>query len=234
MIINRILFAACVLFTANVATGASIRLANAEGLVPFAITLPMSETSPFAVVLQMANPDQDITVLIWQLALRLRPDASASGSLHFSAVFAPEMSLFGEVPGPVSDLIVPNDRITVFDGDLLGGGQPILAGDARNIVGILISAGAGASGTFEFLTPRFDPNSPTAGSSFLSTDSVEPMPFDNAAPSALDGYILLGTITVTEVPEPTSACLMLIVGAILGHLTGSQRHSFGTVRPECL
>jgi hypothetical protein len=193
--------------------------------VPFAIERHEADGSPFSIVLQMHNSGPELAVLIWQLDLELRPRASAIGNIQFSDVFPPPMSLFGEVPGPISDLAVPSIRVIVFDGDPGGGGQSILAGEARNIVGLQIAPEPGANGAFQLITPVFNPAFPTAGSTFLPADPPgppEPKAIDNDSPSDFGGYILLGTITLSEVPEPAAVPQLLVGAIIVACLTGTR------------
>jgi len=214
MFVKALILAVYTLLSAGPLMAASIQLEGENGTFTFAMTRAQSE-SPFSIVLQVYNADADLTLAIWQLELELRPTASAVGELKFGSTFAPPMSLFGEFPGPLSDLAGPNPHVNIFDGDLVGMGQSIPHDAARNIVGLTLEAAEGTIGTFQLVMPIPDLNAPTQGSSYLPFGADEPVPFTNHSASNFDGYLLLGSITVQSVPESSAVQLFIIAMAVL-------------------
>lgn len=185
----------------------TIRHPSQNDSIPFEITYQQGVQSSVDIVLQLFNDeDLPVSILSWQLDLSLDPANDAQGNLLFESVTAPADSLFGQLPGPlaVPPLPAPNDKVFIIDGDPDFSGVEILQQTTRNVVTLTLVADPDAAGAFQLVTPQFDPLSPDAGSSWFPSGELEPRAFGNAYPSELSGHVLLGTVYVLSVPEPTS------------------------------
>lgn len=170
--------------------------------IPF--TYQQNVQTSFEPVLQVVNDSGvSVVVLSWQLELEVRPLQGAQGELLFQSAGTPPNSLFGQVPGPLSDLSSPRSMVLAFDGDTTDfDGEPVPNQMARNILQLTLVATPDAAGTFQLVMPEFDPANPDIGSSWFEADGFEPVGFDNSAPSAFPGFVLLGTINVHQASAP--------------------------------
>lgn len=176
----------------------SIRTEGSGSAGTFEVTYQDLQT-PLVIVLQVANDSAStVSVLSWQLIdLELRPLAGAQGNLLFQAATAPPDSLFGQIPGPNSDLTSPSARVSASDVDPNFVGEPLTQNSSRNILQLAVGATPGTSGAFQLVIPLAD--DPEVDSSWFDLDEGTAKAFGNSAASAFPGLILLGTINV-EVP----------------------------------
>jgi len=167
---------------------------------PFIVTYDESLQSSFEPILQVVNNSEvGVLILSWQLELEIRPLSGAQGELSFHSAHAPPSSLFGQEPGPTSDLTSPADHVLAFDADTAEfDGEEVPAHTARNILQLTMIATPNAAGTFQLVMPEFDAENPENGSSWFEADGFQPVAFDNAASSDFPGFVLLGTINVTQ------------------------------------
>jgi hypothetical protein len=168
--------------------------------LPFTVTYDQAVQSSFVPVLQVVNEtDASVMVLSWQLELEIRPLPGSQGELLFHRVAAPPNSLFGQDPGPISDLMDPSNSILAFDADTMDfDGEPVPEHMARNILELTLVATSDAAGPFQLVMPEFDPGNPDTSPSWFEADGVEPVAFENSVASAFVGFVLLGTINVTR------------------------------------
>jgi Dockerin type I domain len=168
--------------------------------LPFTVTYDQTVQSSWAPVLQVVNEaGADVLVLSWQLELEVRALEGTHGELLFHSTVAPPDALFGQEPGPISNLTNPSDKLIAFDGDTTEfDGEPVPAQTARNILELTIMATSEAAGTFQLVMPEFDAEHPDSGASWFEPEGVEPVAFENFHPSAFPGFVLLGSIYVTQ------------------------------------
>ena len=97
----------------------TVRLQNAGQSGPQEIEYVNGSGLPLEFVLELANETISDTppILTWQLELGLSGVASAVGELEFSSVAAPDGSLFGDDPGPISLTDLPTNEMVVSDAD---------------------------------------------------------------------------------------------------------------------
>lgn len=162
--------------------------------------------SPLEIVLQVAN-DSDLTasVLAWQLEFELRPLNGAHGTLLFYDVSLPVEPLFDQTSEPqcTPELPPASDSVFASDADTTTFvGATISPQTARNILLLTLVASPDAAGAFQFIMREFDPENPNS-SSWISADEgfAPPQAFDNSDPSSFAGFVLLGTINVTQIPD---------------------------------
>lgn len=203
-----VVVAATFLTACSASDADALSLSGSQGAeLPFNAVYQQGENLSFDQVLSVRNDSLlPVSIVSWQLALELRPTANATGSLSFSAISPPEDSLFGQEPGPQSDLISSSSQVFAFDMDVDFLGKLILVNEWRNIVNLTITASADAEGSFELVTPVFDPEFPDLGSSWFPFLELFPVAYENSVPSSENGYILLGTIQIdrltTGPPRP--------------------------------
>jgi hypothetical protein len=171
-----------------------------DGLsAPFDIQLDADQRQATSLTLAITNSGTlPANIISWQFGLKLLPIDGAQGTLAFSIIGAPLDSLFGEVPGPDVLGLLPSDDITAFDLDYTGSldGIPILPAHTTNAITLSLSKSPDARGSFALVLADTSLPSLDSQSFWYSSDSLDPLPFDNDTPSALGGYSLLGTIHV--------------------------------------
>jgi hypothetical protein len=189
-------------FLASCTSALSIRDVGGSSTMPFEFTYQDLQI-PLEIALEIANDSEiDESVLGWQLELNLQAlDPAQQGALQFNDVAAPPDSLFGPTPGPQSNPVVPppSDVIFVADADMTEAfGQSIPQHSARNILQLTLVANLNTAGSFQLVMP--EAVDLEQDSSWFDADENDfgPKPFENSAPSAFSGFILLGTIHVTE------------------------------------
>lgn len=177
----------------------ALLLADNQGSeLPFDVTYQQSPSLSFNHVLSVRNGSLVPSLIVsWQLGLELHPTAGALGTVKFSAISPPEDSLFGSEPGPMSDLVTASDKILASDADLDFIGKVISANTWHRIVNLTITASPDAVGTFELVSPVFNPLTPDQGSSWFPFLAFEPEGFENSISSSESGYFLLGTIHIS-------------------------------------
>jgi hypothetical protein len=170
--------------------------------LPFSVNYHPDVQPSFELIMEAVNDSNVAAVaLSWELHLEVRPIGSAHGELLFQSTSSPPQSLFGQTPGPMSDLISPNPRLIAFDSDSAGFfGVEISDHTARNILWLTLQGSPGASGSFQLVMPAFDAGNPNSGSSWFPADGTDPVAFDNAAASAFSGFVLLGVVNVVPAP----------------------------------
>ena len=181
----------------------AISIGNAGLALPFDFNYFQSAPPPGPVLQVVNDSGTAAVVLSWQLQLELRPLPGAQGDLLFESIGTPPDSLFGNMPGPTSDLTTASSTILAFDQDTTGfNGEPVPDQSARNIVQLNLVATPNAAGSFQLIMPEFDGGSPEVGSSWLPVDGFEPVGFENASASAFPGFVLVGTINVIQPIQP--------------------------------
>jgi hypothetical protein len=167
---------------------------------PFSISYSDPQ-SPLVFVLQVANESAStVNVLSWQLMnLELRPLPESQGSLEFHSAGAPPDSMFGQTPGPQSDLSAPSSTVSVFDIDPNFAGEPVAPHSRRNILQLAVQANAGTIGQFQLIFPQAE--NPDADSSWFDADEFVAKAFENVATSSFSNMILLGTIDIGKEPS---------------------------------
>lgn len=167
---------------------------------PFAFTFTQNGGLTFDLTLQAFNESAEPgTMLGWLTALQIHPAIGSHGTLEFQAVSAPPDSMFGLIPGPLSDLMPPSDHLTASDADTGAfTGVTFAPGDLHNMVQLSLGASSNAAGTFELITQTYDPMMQDFGASWFPADAEEPVAFGNSAPSSLPGFILLGTVVIVS------------------------------------
>src|SRR4051812_43204543 len=143
--------------------------------IPFTIHYNPQVQSSVDPVLELVNgsavPD---VVLSWQVQLAIQPLAGAHGQLLFQSTFTPPSSLFGEVPGPISDVMTPASALLAFDADTVAfNGVIIPDHTARNIIGLSLRATGDAAGAFQVLMAEWDPAT-SNGSSWFPAAATDP------------------------------------------------------------
>lgn len=185
----------------SIAFALSIRNEGSNSSAPFELAY-QNVQSPLVIVLQVANESETTaSVLSWQLVdLELRPLVGVQGELLFHNVTAPPNSLFGQSPGPQSDLSAPSAKVSALDVDPNFVGEPVMPNSVRNIVQLTLGASPATAGAFQLLMPEVD--NPEADSSWFEAEQEDPQlaakKFDNSTASAFAGFVLLGTINVGE------------------------------------
>lgn len=189
---------------------ALVQLEGSVGPQPFSVSYSSTATEPLSFVLQILNDTETtLNALIWQLELELVGIAGSTAEVFFEEPVSPPNGLFDPIPGPISLFFGTNSHLLIFDGDLLSGtGRQIFPGEARNIVELFVSAQPGATGDFELRMRGFDPIAPTEGSSLLESEESIPKSFANGT-AAIGGTFLLGTISISDVPEPSATGIIL-------------------------
>jgi hypothetical protein len=171
---------------------------------PFVISFDGNAQSSYELILQAVNESQtDAAVVAWQLDLELQPLPGSQGALLFQNAEAPPNSLFGQTPGPMTDLAEPSAAVFAFDSDSVDFEGEVVAGQSfRNILQLSLAASPNSVGSFQLVTPVFDPQNPDTGSAWFAAGAAEPEPFGNSSPGQSAGFTLLGTINVTQASSP--------------------------------
>lgn len=170
---------------------------------PFDATYQQTPSLSFDQVLSVRNQFLlPVSIAAWQLELELHQTSGANGSLNFTVISAAEDPLFDSGIGPVPDPELPSDHVQTSDADTGILGRLLLSGEWGNIVKLSITASPDAAGTFELVSPVFNPLTPEFGSSWLPPLAFEPEGFENATLSSLSGFVLLGTIHINGASPP--------------------------------
>jgi hypothetical protein len=122
--------------------------------------------------------------------------------------------LFGDLSAPFLSTDTPS-RIVVSDADLLANGVGIPGGSARNILKLELGVSEDAVGLFALTMSGFDETDLDNSSSWLPAGEVLVQSFENTLNSADGQSIVLATIRVMRVPEPSSAVLLLFGAVVL-------------------
>jgi hypothetical protein len=179
---------------------AALFIAHDGSTSPFSLRYQDAQL-PLAFILQVANESVSTpNVMSWQLInLELRPLATAQGNLKFQDAGSPPDSLFGQTPGPQSNLSGPSSTISVFDSDPNFVGEPVAPHSSRNILKLTVQASPATTGEFQIIIPQVQ--DPEADSSWFDADEFTAKAFENSATSAFSNMILLGTINVGKEPS---------------------------------
>lgn len=193
----------CTTFLSPSSAFALFLAGNQGSDVPFDVTYEQSLSLSFDQVLSVRNQFLlPVSIAAWQLELELHPTSGAHGSLNFTAISAAEDPLFDSGIGPAPDPELPSDHVQTSDADTGLLGRLLLSGEWGNIVKLSITASPNAAGTFELVSPVFNPLTPEFGSSWLPPLAFEPEGFENATLSSLSGFVLLGTIHINGASAP--------------------------------
>jgi hypothetical protein len=170
-----------------------------NSITPFTIDYSPQSQAAVDSVLQLINDDNAAAVVLsWQLQLEIRPLSGAHGHVLFQSVSTPPDSLFGDNPGPTSDLNGAASTLLGFDADTTTfTGVSISQQSARNIIRLSMQASSDASGSFQILMARWDPASPNDGSSWFPADANDPVAFNNSANSGDPRFVLLGAVNIS-------------------------------------
>jgi hypothetical protein len=181
----------------------AISVGYEDSSLPFSVNYHPDVQPSFELVMEIVN-DSNVAavVLSWQLHLEVRPIGSAHGELLFQSTSPPPQSLFGQTPGPMSDLTNPDSKLLASDSDSANfTGVEISGNTARNILQLTLQGSPGASGTFQLVMQSFDVADPNS-SSWFPADGTDPVAFDNATASAFSGFVLLGVVNVSPAFRP--------------------------------
>lgn len=181
------------------------------------LTFDVDETPPEIVVaaldgeleglrLSLLNDGDPIQVASVQFALGVRPHPGASGSLTVTTVDEPPGSLFGVAPMAIGTF---GDRTThalsAFPvGALLG------QGNLGAIAEVGVAWSQDASGVFELVATPINAAMPLDSSHWIEQNAFGLQPYGNLI---VDDDILLATIGVREVPEPSGHALLWAVAS---------------------
>jgi hypothetical protein len=181
----------------------ALSVGYSDSSLPFSVNYHPDVQPSFEPILDVVNESNTAAVaLAWQLHLEVRPLGSAHGELLFQSTSTPPQSLFGQTPGPMSDLTSSSPTLLASDSDLANfTGVEISGHTARNILQLTLQGSPGASGTFQLVMPAFDATDPNS-SSWFPADGTDPVAFDNAATSAFSGFVLLGVVNVSLAYQP--------------------------------
>ena len=178
-----------------------VSLGGAVPSTPFELSYTPTQF-PIHIILQVHNTSTGaVSVLAWQLDLRLEPMTAASGSLLFAGVNSPPNPLYGTQPNPQSipELPPPSSTVLVSDADQTDPfvGEQVMPNVPRNVVDLTLAVDPAATGTFQLMMRDFDSNT-SEGSAWIDAEdqSGTPIPFENDAPAFLRNYISIGTINV--------------------------------------
>jgi hypothetical protein len=167
--------------------------------LPFSVNYHPDVQASIEAIIEVVNDSSAAAVAVaWQLQLEIRSVEGAHGQLLFQSTSTPPASLFGQTPGPMSDLTNPSSTLFSSDSDSTNFiGVEISSQSERNILQLTLQASADSAGAFELVMPKFDAANPDSGSSWFPADGTEPVAFDNAAASAFGDFVLLGVINVS-------------------------------------
>ena len=178
----------------------TVRLLNAGQGGPPEIEYVNGSSSPLEFVLELANETISDTppILTWQLELGLSGVASAVGELEFSSVAAPDGSIFGNDPGPISLTDLPTNEMVVTDADPSPEftGVIIPAESSAPIAKLTLLPSSDAEGVFSFSMAAFDVDDIDHTSYWLDAVGFQPIPFDNAVTTSQ--RIELATIRIVR------------------------------------
>src|SRR4051812_15578938 len=104
---RQIIYTAMILvICANEASALSVGYEDSS--IPFTFNYNPQLQSSVDPVLELVNGSALPGVFLsWQFQLAIHPLTGAHGQLLFQSTFTPPSSLFGEVPGPISDVTTP-------------------------------------------------------------------------------------------------------------------------------
>ena len=166
------------------------------------------------------DPTVMTQVLGWQVSLQVEPQTGATGGVRFSGATIPSQDYLLGVNGHglSGDPVSPVSRITLLDADTsnpLEGGTIGMAETLR-LADIEIQSSSDATGMFKIALIDEGPTSPgaLAHRTQWTNDAIEDMQFDNVARNSAP--ILLGTVSVTAVPEPNAFTYVLVVISAIG------------------
>jgi hypothetical protein len=198
----RALYVSMLLMCTSTCDALGLSIAIDGSSMPFTVTHQQLVQQSLEQIIQVVNDSGNgVTVLSWQLQLEIRPLAGSQGEVLFDTATTPPESLFGQSPGPISDLANPSNTILAFDSDTTDfDGELVPDQMSRNILQISHLPIPDTVGTFQLIMPEFDADNPESGSSWFAADAFAPVAFANSTPSGFDGFVLLGTINITQGP----------------------------------
>jgi hypothetical protein len=197
-------FCTLIIFMCSFATEAlALSVGYGDSSLPFSVNYHPDVQPSFEPILEVVNDSNVAAVaLSWQLHLEVLPIGSAHGELLFLSTSSPPQSLFGQAPGPMSDLTSPSPTLLASDSDTANfTGVEISGNTARNILQLTLQGSPGASGTFQLVMQAFDTADPNS-SSWFPADGADPVAFNNAAASAFSGFVLLGSVNISPAFRP--------------------------------
>ena len=151
-------------------------------------------------------------LFVWQLGLSVVPTQGAVGSVSIVGFNQPSnyllaaQTMFG--PTLAFGSTLPSPSAVWSDVSSTPAGGVIAAGGSRNLLGVLFSASAMASGTFQVQLLPADAD-PTLASLWLGSTTPVPAAFENAGPGASAVQRTVLTIEVHPVPEPLCRQVLL-------------------------
>src|SRR5438270_7567823 len=104
--------------------------------LPFSVNYHPDVQPSIEPIIEVVNDSSAAAVVLaWQLQLEIRPIEGAHGQLLFQSTSTPPGSLFGQTPGPMSDLTSPGPTILASDSDSTSfNGVEISSHSERNIL----------------------------------------------------------------------------------------------------
>ena len=226
---------ATVFMTESVAAG-PLRVTGETGLV----WNPETEVSPVHTFRIAEDEPQGLAepVFLWQLALLISPDPSATGSVLFRTASIPTDYLFGPLSlGLSPQLVVPTAEIPVIADSSADFPGAIVPAAGANLLDVDFEASQDASGLFNILVQPF--KTPFDGSGWIS-GSFSDQSFADL--TEFDQPLIVGTIFISSestlaspgdatVPEPS---MLNTISLLSIYLIMSRRRGFRSwhIRPS--
>ena len=165
--------------------------------MPPVIVYTIGSGTPLEVVLELANETQEATppIFLWQLQLQIHGETGATGEVEFASVAAPDGSLFGSDPGPITFDELPASEIVVSDVDPEFAGVPIPAQSDAPIVELGLLPSLDAEGMFVLTMSAFDTGD-IDHTSYWTTGDIDPTAFDNPIDESMKS--VLATIHIIQ------------------------------------
>jgi len=143
----------------------------------------VGSSTPLEIVFEVANDTmvESAPIVFWQMNFGVSDSPMSAGSLAFESLSAPNGSLFGPDPGPLTFDGLPAGEIIASDADTSAefAGVEVSAHTAIPMVAVGLSASSDANGTFTLWGAAFDSDDVDHSSYWIDAVDFEPTAFAN-------------------------------------------------------
>lgn len=210
---------ATALVSMRAATAAKIRVDVDQS----SIAIPQGNFDPIPLKLRLTNVgDETVPLMIWFVAVKIVPEASAVGEIQLTGFSEPPDSIFlglspfgsinllGAIPSaPMTPAVFSHIAANAPDG------VPLAPGASGSIMDLEFKASPGASGRFSVYMYPLDRDNPESSSWSRPVDMGDMHPYEN--------FGVLTTLSIVPEPSTLAGALMGVATMMSLHLSSRRR-----------